>query len=501
MGGNSSTERKNETSESGSFCKFSEIDKLVKRVTTGFVIQPKEMPHEISTISKELVDKKKPLKNLATDFVVNEFFRSAESLYLFLDIVHSVYRAALDRYQHEKGLKQNDLIFMFKGGNILRFIANEFLNEFPKGSIEEIQNYYSIFFKRSDNDFSILINPHIADYDTVYLEIATLSYLLQNYLRKIFLANMLDFFDYPKYNPEYKQEILSKYLENLKSIDEKYTKFYPQVNLSSDEGRDFLERYNDSDKIAVAKLNNSGSIFKITHNFALDFIDGSGLRVKFELTRMKIYFVAETEDGETTSFGGELIDVSIPHRDQRSVYHFFEDISKNISTYTLKYSRDDAGKIVFLSSSISYLTEDLEYILFKFNDYPWQDEKYKKRLNRLLYLYFVNIFTDAGAKSRRFEVIDNFRKLILSYKEKGDRVNVTVMKGLSIEAFVEYLEAISYAVDKNPMEREGFDDFLETILVNIDFFYKILSNVKRYCKTDGITRSESIYTANVSDFA
>ena len=46
-------------------------------------------------------------------------------------------------------------------------------------------------------------------------------------------------------------------------------------------------------------------------------------------------------------------------------------------------------------------SEDLEKILFHVAEFPWNDNKYGKRLNRLCYLYFLVVFTDKNMNNKQ----------------------------------------------------------------------------------------------------
>ena len=239
--------------------------------------------------------------------------------------------------------------------------------------------------------------------------------------------------------------------------------------------------------------------------------------IKFELTRMKIYFEAVKKNGKIIAFGGELIDVSIPHRDQTSVRHFFDHLRDNIATYTLRYglnienrineeeyedqdqTKGRKGEIKFISSSLSYLSQDLEYILFTFNEFPWQDEKYAKRLNRLMYLYFVDIFVESKSYEGRRNVLRNLEFFIEDPKSRFNNF-VKTYKSLNISQFAAFLIRIEEKVEEKSIERDGYGEFIQVILQNIKFFKTILSGVKNYCTTDGFARSESIYQADINNF-
>ena len=106
---------------------------------------------------EEFVDLDREFKNICTDFVVKHFFGKNENIYNFIKIVNNKFVNTIQLYIQKKNLKKNDIIFLYKGGNILRFVANEFLLSLPNKSSKILDDFYSNFFKRSDADFSIYI--------------------------------------------------------------------------------------------------------------------------------------------------------------------------------------------------------------------------------------------------------------------------------------------------------------------------------------------------------
>ena len=74
-------------------------------------------------------DDKRFVKNILTDFVVNEMFKDQEQLYNFLKYIFNVYYYGLEKYRKQKNLPKDSIIFLYKGGNILRIIEKAFMYE------------------------------------------------------------------------------------------------------------------------------------------------------------------------------------------------------------------------------------------------------------------------------------------------------------------------------------------------------------------------------------
>ena len=83
------------------------------------------------------------------------------------------------------------------------------------GNASKIDDYYSKFFKLSDADYGIYIDPSLSNFEEVFNDMTNLSYLLQKIIRDNINNNVYDFFDYYKYNNDYKEKILKELLEEL----------------------------------------------------------------------------------------------------------------------------------------------------------------------------------------------------------------------------------------------------------------------------------------------
>ena len=74
-------------------------------------------------------------------------------------------------------MQKDSIIFIFKGGLALKTLYTKYSQEMP-GIVGDILNetFFS-FFKKSDADFEILIDPKLENFENIYLEITDLSYL------------------------------------------------------------------------------------------------------------------------------------------------------------------------------------------------------------------------------------------------------------------------------------------------------------------------------------
>jgi len=383
-----------------------DLDKIIENIPEVHKYNKKIM--NIDT-KAEFNDMEREMKGLCTDIVVNDFFSSEDTLFNFLSTVYTLYEKSIEQYVKINKLNPTDIFFTFKGGNILRIISNEFLLELPEMASQIIKEFYNKFFKRSDADFSIYINPKLKNYDIIYDDICNIAYFLQVHIRNIFQENLTKYFNFFRYNNQYKKNILEKNLINfngansLKDPDNSvyyngnFTDFIFQDesvnnNTYNTVNDKYIEFGDSESEINIYELKDNDSFMFISFNKALEFKSGDGGITKFALIRTKINFNAmlQTKNKEEhKNVGGELIDVSVPHRKDVSIQEVFDNIGKAISRYTINHESEHLN---FNSYSLLFLIEDLEKILFHVAEYPWDDNKYAKRLNRLCYLYYLDMF-------------------------------------------------------------------------------------------------------------
>lgn len=366
-------------------------------------------------------------KNYCTDIVTNHILDEDE-LYTFLYIINTLYTISIEKYIKKKSLKKDDIIFLFKGGNVFRIIANKFLNELPNKAMYKLMNTYMDFFKLSDFDFGIYINPALNNHSRIKSEITLISYKIQLLISNILFENKNACFKWFKYNEKYQDEILHKILKelnNTKPLKDKNSIFFENeftniqlwnsqlydtnhtyknkknIYISKDKSTDFIIEY-DTDETSTEYeiINNSttNSFMYNTINTNLtkeqDEIGIEGNRTDFNLTRTKITFNLhiknKIKNSSVLQLGGELIDVSIGS--DHATEAFFKNKKKYMNSIQLKHHKNPELYFDINMFSLEYLYKDLNYILFETIEYPWLDHKYDKRLYRAFYLTFIDLF-------------------------------------------------------------------------------------------------------------
>ena len=162
----------------------------------------------------------------------------------------------------------------------------------------------------------------------------------------------------------------------------------------------------------------------------------------FNLARSKVNFVIKTDrngQNEEHKIAGELIDVSISKRDDDSLADYFRNYATAFNDYNLSYYKnygfshtlfnqfseelktslviEEANKnfidsFVFKAFSYKYCVKDLVRILFKDSSYPWEDQKYKKRIGRLIYLILIDLLNKENDNFNRLKLINRLISII-----------------------------------------------------------------------------------------
>lgn len=569
-------------------------------------------------VMKAFEDEMRPLKAVATDFVVREFFASEDTLFMFLKTIQVWFQEALHEFRRMYNLNENQVLFVFKGGNILRFIAKEFLLELPNSAVRELTDHYAPFFERSDSDFAIYLSPDVDDYELRFKQIGYLAFTVLQKLNREFQKNIFDYFDYFRFSKNYQQRrLLDPLLEQMNNaaaaaaLDTQYAAIsllnsigqQQQQEQDSDNNNncngdddddDFLDSVlhdvfgddddrktnNDNDNSNNNNNNNrpiykpspdlaigfktsvlqqhggeqwwlhsesreaifvpvkkNRFVFTTNYNDALDFARGN-TRIRFALARTKIAFnlfptaataataaaIAAANATATADAGsekdmqvvkGELIDVSIAHRDDHRLLHFFENVDGNSSDYHIQFHNSktkDTDVLEFKAYSLSFLVDDLEETIFENAGAPWEDKKYIKRINRLFFYFLIDLFVRHENAKTKLRVLEKSKRLIFDPISKLTsesthypqyRTFIEKYPDLQITKFVKRLEELQDVVimsdDKEIMKK--FNELGSACSENIQFLLETIRKVRQYCSDDGNINKEDLYHQSMADFA
>ena len=179
-------------------------------------------------------DVKAEIKQPLTDLVTLNFFKNATIYYSFIGKFISFFQRTLDGYKIEKykELQANypgcydihdKILFIFKGGNLMRAVFLQYLNEQPAIVSDTILEAYGDYFKNSDLDFQIIIHPQlhpdnkmsIKIYDSIHNDMIIMSYLCLNRFRNYFSQKIDLVLDFYQLNNETKKNIMKKAHVNI----------------------------------------------------------------------------------------------------------------------------------------------------------------------------------------------------------------------------------------------------------------------------------------------
>ena len=473
---------------------------------------------------KEYVNPKQELKAITTDLVNRKFLSQKADIFRFLRLVIDTHMKAIEIYVALKELKPNQVRFVYKGGNVLRIVANEFLIELPGYASELVNDFYMRYFKRSDADFSIYIDPKLKNFEEVHTDLTQLTLLLQQNIRERILAKPNLYYEYFRLN-EYEQTlILESYLKELNASDTVQDPTNEQFYQGEFEGIRFEDRtaglppWGNSQDVDTFISPASGAskdtitfvprpdlthYMRIQYNTALEFgAGGAEEKASFNLVRTKMIFAVrfKREDGSSrvVKIGGELIDVSLPKKADSGLAHFF-DTPNAIDNYELRF-KDKSLR--FLGYSIAFLIDDLDLILFIRNEKPWNDRKYVKRLNRLFYMCFVETFVKFGSNTERRNYMRELCEKVITQayepdlKKRGDSF-VAKWKKKGPEGFNRFAKRFTdIAIPKTDPDFSEYQEFVELVQQNCIVVLKAFKTIGQFCTVGANLPEERIYEGN-----
>lgn len=373
-------------------------------------------------------EQNRELKNFFTD-VVTEYILDSDKLFNLLYLINTLYTTTINKYILCNNLKDDDIIFIFKGGNVFKLIAEKFWMELPNQAMYKFISEYKPYFKKSDLDFSIYINPNLNI--KILSEITLISYHIQLIISDILHKNKNLFFKWFKYNKNYQKCLLDKLLIDLNKLnilqDENsiyYNKKFDKIDFDisnnyENQKNKYITFLNENEDITSLedldnnsivsqniKTNNNTDFMYTSINNALK-IHTNNRVLEFNLTRTKINFNIYLNNNNLF-IGGELIDVSIGH--DIAAEKFYKNKKKYLDT--IKLNKNDESFSINIYS-YNYLYNDLKFILFETVYFPWNDIKYGKRLYRIFYFTFIDLFINSKSiKNKNIQKILQYYTLI-----------------------------------------------------------------------------------------
>lgn len=472
------------------------------------------------------VDEKVEFKSILTEFNTNNFFDLNQNKKKFLYLIFTVVDSLITSYKQINALDENKIIFFYKGGNIMRILANHISvgHDLFKKEFEQ-------YFKKSDDDFAIMINENNPIFFQKYLtDINSIVHQSLILVRDILEKQKKDFFGYFNKSDEQKIILLQKLkstLNNSETIKNKDSPHYnlqfdcilfddiksDNINLSdyyniqdnidknSSHKKDFLVFYDNNNNSVVSTDETSKHLFYNYFNSTLEFKKQSGLIVSFDLFRTKANFRCFfTLNGKKSYFdlGGELIDIAIPKFNDVKRNTFMEYIKKyGITKFIKQYQIKDIPNNIFQrivhlfnkpfyihAITMEYILEDLESILFIDQIIPWDDKKYTKRLARMFYtIICINLYSIDTDNKRINNIVTqygNIKELINNIMIGNNISNqINIFKNTIFEHLVNkiYFLLTDSNIDRTNDFESGFKMFLTQCNKYIDISLMYFKNL------------------------
>lgn len=329
-------------------------------------------------------------KDASTDFVNDEYIKTNRETLNLLQVAFRVIGGGLEYYKKKKKLNKNDIIFYYKGGNVMKLYFDNFRDLYIGEINELISKEYKKYFKKSDNDFSILVNPYQKNYNKIFNDVNNLTYLLLDKVRNIVVSNEKIFFEFPKLNNFEQQGKLRAFRDQVNKDNPK--KFVEQITISKASDK-FIFFDEQGNTVIDEILGKESKNIYISYNTALRFTKKKDYLIHFNLIRSKITFKYDIKkpEQETINIGGEHIDISIPiHDDSQMVSYQNNEKWNKIMNHHFYYGYNRENDFYYTVWNINYIINDLLNTIFVQKIEPWEDRKYEKRINRIFYFLLVD---------------------------------------------------------------------------------------------------------------
>lgn len=491
---------------------------------------------DIHGSSSKLIRPKQEIETILTDYVTNQIVAkylddpTQMNKYIrFLNLITKSFNKTINRYKKIKHISPSDIYFLYKGGCMLRIVYLRYKDAILKlnNALGKSFDQFDKFFKLSDADFTIIINPNLSDFENIKTEINILSFhllckirdILENDIRTKSNYYLSSFSDPTEERIKQLDDLVMK-IENTQLMKDKRNKkisyytnsfegdkiellVFDDIHSTNNINLDDLVIYNARNELKTINTNNSfrnnGIIRKktidgnqkkiyfpdtgdneentrylayVTYNDTISFNNSASdvVDVPFNLLRIKLNVVGIFSEKVITTryyksnFGAELIDVTIPnitHHDLRTQFEHIDDI-------VVKYSgKNVLEDVEFYSYSIVHFYDDLYHILYELNIYPWLDDKYEKRIQRLFSLIMLILF-DSGSNVSSLEFIIEIINTVITLYEKYES---HIQYG-NVE-YIDYINKIR-SFDLSKLKNDNHVHIIRSVC---DFYLKMIQNL------------------------
>lgn len=408
----------------------------------------------------EFIDVDKGIKNILTDFVSNYFFSSDDTIFMFLNIIQTLFNNALNIYIDTKGLEKNAIFFIYKGGNVLRLIAQNYLHK-QSLAVHMLDKIFNKYFKKSDADFQIYIKNGIHEnMEEIRDDICKLTYLLLNKIRNLFFISPDSYFNYFKFDDAYKKDLLENTLNEINSHINDHDNVY--------RGKQFVKI--DMDNISYGEIDPSYEIQKEENN--IEYITSNFNTLKNENARQD--FSINKPDGDDYIY---LTSIPYLHHSVNK-YKNIEDTHVqellysdiNFTNFYISYNKSLEFRI---PGNIDITKFDLIRMKLNFRLYYDVDTPQKQYKTRSFAGECIDVSIPHYSTiiDRDFFVDDDINTLnIKTFTYKNNNDDILIFRSYSINYFIKDLEKILYINSLYPWDDTKYKKRLYRSL----FLYTIL---------------------------
>lgn len=176
--------------------------------------------------------KQQEITSVLTSLINDVYISNPSCLYNFLQIIISIFTAAIDAYKKKNNYHPLSIQIIYKGGNLLKSIFTSEINlllskiKVQNGESKKIYDFLKSGFENSDCDFTISIYKYLFTYKTdlnkIDKDIQKISYLCLSVIRKVFVSNRENIFKIYGNREDEKREKIKKYEQLLLPVVKKY---------------------------------------------------------------------------------------------------------------------------------------------------------------------------------------------------------------------------------------------------------------------------------------
>jgi hypothetical protein len=192
-------------------------------------------------------------------------------------------------------------------------------------------------------------------------------------------------------------------------------------------------------------------------------------------------------------------------RDDVTVKNFFDNPNRSahITEYTLEFD----GKIsTFKSYTLLALIHDLERMLFIDNKRPWDDRKYAKRVNRLFYLLFIDVFMTIDNGKERLQIFHDLKNHVFAQPLNNITNGIESFMGIykrqdwALGEFLHFLSTLASKSFTSDDDEQSMVEMMNLFVENVEFVIQTIQGIRQYCQKDGTITSQNLYSGSPRDY-